>query len=158
MASLSLGGKIINDLINLTKLHPQPTRLPADFHCVHWPGSFGLHWFLQILSNCYSRSQTAPIRIVLVHPTRSWSKSKTRGGQRHSWSVALRPHEQPMSLASPPTPPPPSLRSFCQRWTGVDWRWSVSLMSQTKWVYTEHTWDLMNTFFNQTFVYSSCIC
>lgn len=107
MASLSLGGKIINDLINLTKLHPQPTRLPADFHCVHWPGSFGLHWFLQILSNCYSRSQTAPIRIVLVHPTRSWSKSKTRGGQRHSWSVALRPHEQPMSLASPPTPPAP---------------------------------------------------
>lgn len=50
------------------------------------------------------------------------------------------------------------LRSFCQRLTGVKWRWSMSLMSWAKLVYTAHTWDLMNTFFNQTFIYSSCIC
>lgn len=68
-------------------------RLSFDFHSVQWlTRSFGLHWFL-----CYSSSkQNCP-----CPPN---SKSKTRGGQRHSWSVALRPHEQPMSLAFIPPP------------------------------------------------------
>lgn len=50
-------------------------------------------------------------------PTCFWSKSKTCGGQRHSWSVALRPHEQPVwrfgwSLAFIFPPPPFLLPAF----------------------------------------------
>lgn len=126
---------------------------------IYWPGSFGLHWFieqllLKLLSS-YTQHRPCPPNMLLVKVKEPWRSASqlvlgpqaTRTARVVFW-LESRLHFLPSF----------SPRSFCQRLTGVIWRWSVSLTSWTKWVYTAHTWDLMNTFFNQTFIYSSCIC
>lgn len=128
------------------------------FYYILWPGSFGFYWFLKALCNCYwscsyMQHRPCPPNTLLVKVKDPWrSAPQLVRGPRATWAARVVLWlESRLHFSSSPAP----YATVWRVWNDVE---ACPLRLGQNGFYTAHTRDLMNTFFNQTFIYSSCIC